>query len=87
MEEGKKPTRHDERAMAQQMERERAEEHRRADPVLRAQAALQKAGRVVYRASVIDGPADLWVYKTQSNLITDEQLVAEAQRVAERRAA
>lgn len=73
--------------MAQQVEREREDERRRTDPVLRAQAVLQKAGHVVYRASVVDGPADRWVYKTQSNLLTGEQLIAEAQRVAERRAA
>jgi uncharacterized protein YjiS (DUF1127 family) len=47
-----------------------------------AKLRLQQRGRAVYRMSVHGGSADLWFVSGLGRDVTDEQLVAEARRVA-----
>jgi hypothetical protein len=46
-----------------------------------AKLLLQQRGRVVFRSSVAGGRADLWTVSGMGREVTDEQLVAAAQRV------
>lgn len=50
--------------------------------VEQAKLALQRRGRVVYRASVTGGPHDRWFVSGLGPEATDEELVAEAARTA-----
>ena len=46
-----------------------------------AQLALQRKGRVVYRASVAGGRKDRWYVSGLGQDVTDEDLIAEAEKL------
>lgn len=71
----------------------RGEERRRFDALrppmtaAEAQREIQRSGRPCYRASVTGGRADRWFVSGMGAEVTDDQLVAKAEQLRERRRA